>query len=236
MHGLISMSSSKVCSCPTDVDLLTCSGKNIFQAASETSNLERLIYSSLADCINISGGKYSHVYHFDSKGHAVNHARDKYPELMAKTSILQATIYLSNWLNLPNLIPQKSPDGRYNFVSPFQDFKMPLIAAEEDTGPFAAALLKVSPGKNLIAYREKLSMEEFVNKWSQILRKDVTLVDPSKMAPQPDMDEEAKAFMQEFAEGGQFFQEFGYAGEKVDKTVVTPSEVSINRSDRSSSC
>jgi len=53
--------------------------------------------SSLCDATKLSGGKYTEVYHFDSKAHTVDYIRDTYPELAAKLSIVQLGSYLSNW-------------------------------------------------------------------------------------------------------------------------------------------
>ena len=208
---------------------LTSIGKNILKAASEIPTLQRLIYSSLADTSAISKGKYAHVYHFDAKAHAIGFARTEYPELMAKTSLFVIGGFLSNWLSFPAMIPQKDPQtGKYIFMTAFPGgFKMGLVAAEEDSGPFVEALLKVPAGKNLFAYRAMMSIEDFAATWSEVLGKEIEVKDMSSM-PQPEgMDEETVAFMQEFAETGMFSVEFGYAGEKVDETVITPAQVSM---------
>ncbi len=208
--------------------MLTLLGKNILKAASEIPTLQRLIYSSLADTSAVSEGKYSHVYHFDGKAHAINAARTEFPELMAKTSLFVLGAFLSNWLSFPPMIPQKDAEtGKYVFMNAFpRGFKMGLVAAEEDSGPFVEALLKVPAGKNLYAYREMMSVEDFVATWSEVLGKEIEVKDSSDM-PQPEgLDEETIAFMQEFAETGMFAVEFGYAGEKVDKSVVTLDQVS----------
>lgn len=201
---------------------------NIFQAASETTTLQRLIFSSLADVARLSNNKYKHAYHFASKGRAVNRAREKYPELMAKTSIIQVGGYLSNWISSPQFRPQKNPEtGKYIFgdFAP-AGYKFPLVAAEEDTGPLTEALLRVPAGKNLLAYREKIPLAEFVAVWADALGKDAETHDMSGFPPPPGIDEEAMAMLQEFGEVLQFAIEFGYAGENVDKTVVMPEDVS----------
>lgn len=72
--------------------------KNVIDAAAQTQGLERFIYSSLSDAAKWSKGKYTHVYHFDSKAKAEYYAQEKYSELWAKTSIYQAGFYLSNFL------------------------------------------------------------------------------------------------------------------------------------------
>jgi hypothetical protein len=59
------------------------------------------VFSSLSDATKWSRGKYTHVYHFDSKAKAEAYGRETYPELWKKTSILQAGFFLSNYLSLP---------------------------------------------------------------------------------------------------------------------------------------
>lgn len=63
-------------------------GKNVFDAASQTEGLERLIFSGMADVVKWSKGKYKHVYHFDSKAHAIEYGKATYPDLWKKTSVL----------------------------------------------------------------------------------------------------------------------------------------------------
>ena len=48
-------------------------GKNIADAAAGVPELERLIWSSLADVAKWSRGKYKHAYHFDSKAHTLDY-------------------------------------------------------------------------------------------------------------------------------------------------------------------
>jgi hypothetical protein len=73
-------------------------GINIFEAASKVENLDRLIFSSLCDVTRWTDGKYTHVYNYDSKAHAVEHAKTAFPDVFAKTSILQMGFYLENFL------------------------------------------------------------------------------------------------------------------------------------------
>lgn len=42
-------------------------GKNVFDSASKVQSLDRIVYSSLADCAKWSKGKYTYVLHFQSK-------------------------------------------------------------------------------------------------------------------------------------------------------------------------
>jgi NmrA-like family len=187
------------------------------------------VYSALADTTGLSNEKYMYVYHFASKAHAINFARTEYPELMAKTSIIQVAGYLSNFLSFPGMKPEKNQEtGAYIFSSPFPEgFRMPFVAAEEDTGPFTEALLKAPAGKNLLACRAEMTMDDIAVLWGETLGKKVELRDGTKMGMPEGLDEETMAFMREFAETGMWAVEFGYAGEKVDKTVIKPDQVSL---------
>ena len=72
-------------------------GKYIADAAAKVQGLERLIFSALCDTSKWSQGKYTGVYHFDSKARAVDYIKEKYPELAAKLSVVQAGAYMDNW-------------------------------------------------------------------------------------------------------------------------------------------
>ena len=85
-------------------------GMNIAAAASEPSVLKTLthfVYSALANSKRISNGKYSHNYHFDSKGVVVERIREEYPDLAKRMSTVQIGAYLTNWKLNPIMGPQK---------------------------------------------------------------------------------------------------------------------------------
>jgi hypothetical protein len=68
-------------------------GKNLADAAASTADtLERYIFSSMADATKSSGGKYTKLYHMDSKAHAAVYAQSL-PALKGKFSQVQAPIY-----------------------------------------------------------------------------------------------------------------------------------------------
>lgn len=72
-------------------------GKNIVDAASSVGGLDLFIWSSLSHASKWSGGKYKGVFHFDSKAMVVEYAKEKYPELWKKTSLLQMGLFVTNW-------------------------------------------------------------------------------------------------------------------------------------------
>jgi len=68
------------------------------------------VLSTLSPTKKLSGGKYTHNYHFDAKWEAVEYLRGKYPELEKKTSFLQVGLYMTNWnanaLSMPMKVSQ----------------------------------------------------------------------------------------------------------------------------------
>lgn len=103
--------------------------------------------------------------------------------------------------------------------------KLPLIATEEDTGPFTKALVEDKAGKNLIAYREWMTLAEYV----EIIKK-VSGVN-TKTAPRPagatwdDLPEELR---QEMSDNSNYFSDFGYEG-RDDPSLSHPKDVSVDR-------
>lgn len=83
--------------------------KDVIDAAAKVPSLGHFVLSSLSDATKWSGGKYSHVYHFDSKAKAETYGRENHPELWAKTSIFQAGYFLNNFVSNPITLPRKVP-------------------------------------------------------------------------------------------------------------------------------
>lgn len=70
--------------------------KNLADSAAQISTLERFVFSSMASATKWSQGKFSRLYHMDSKAIAAEYA-SKLPGLQGKFSQIQAAIYY----NLP---------------------------------------------------------------------------------------------------------------------------------------
>lgn len=77
--------------------------KNVADAASKIGTLERIVISSLVDAGKLSGGKYTGVYHWDSKARGVVCLQEQYPELATKLSTVLIGNYMENWRYLPSL-------------------------------------------------------------------------------------------------------------------------------------
>lgn len=82
-------------------------GKNIADAAAKVETLEKFVCSSLSDHKKWSKGKYTWVYHFDSKAKVVEYITEQLPELARKMSVLQIGLYATHWQAAPFLAPQK---------------------------------------------------------------------------------------------------------------------------------
>lgn len=80
--------------------------KGVIDAVAKIPTLERFVLSSLSDATKWSRGKYTHVYHFDSKAKAETYGRETYPELWKRTSIFQAGFFLSNFVSNPMFQPR----------------------------------------------------------------------------------------------------------------------------------
>ncbi|KAL7812731.1 NAD(P)-binding protein [Trichoderma gracile] len=196
--------------------------KNVIDAAAKVDSLERFVLSGLSNATKWSGGKYTHVYHFDSKARAEDYLRETYPELWVKTSVFQAGLFLSNFVVNPIMRPVKNKDGVAQFIGNIDvDVKFPFIAAEEDSGPFVKALVDEPAGKNVIGYREWLTHRELAAVFSQatgIPAEAVQLPEgQSKVTSPPELKLELD---DNFA----YWNEFGYEG-RDDPTVIHPRDL-----------
>ena len=72
-------------------------GKKIAQAAATVEGLERFIFSSLSKSKYWSKGKYTGVYHFDSKADVVDYIKQELPKLAEKMSVVQIGMFMTNW-------------------------------------------------------------------------------------------------------------------------------------------
>ncbi|KAE8338044.1 hypothetical protein BDV24DRAFT_93849 [Aspergillus arachidicola] len=195
--------------------------KDIIDAAAKVRSLERFVLSSLSDATKWSGGKYSHVYHFDSKAKAEAYGREKQPELWAKTSIFQAGYFLSNFVSNPITQPRKNAGGVAQFIGGLDpDVELPFIAAEEDTGPIVRGLVLDSAAKRVIGYRALITVRGLIETFSRVTglkAEAVVLPKGESVVPFP------PELQQELDDNWAYWKEFGYDGG--DPTVVPPQDL-----------
>jgi hypothetical protein len=100
------------------------------------------------------------------------------------------------------------------------DVPIPLVVPS-DTGYFVKALSKLPPGKNLLAFGDRLTWAEYVALWSRVTGVPATfekwtVAEHDKLAP--------GGYGEEIAEMYAYAQDFGYDGS--DPSVVYAQDVS----------
>ncbi|KZV97920.1 NAD(P)-binding protein [Exidia glandulosa HHB12029] len=130
-------------------------GKLMVDAA-KAVGAKLFIFSGLPAVTKLSGGKFSHVVHFDSKAEVVEYARSQLP-----TVDVEAGYYMTN-LASSMLGPEKQPDGTYRWTTQWDPAaKFPLIDTEADYGLFVRYAIE-SPeystgGGTIFSYAEHAS-------------------------------------------------------------------------------
>lgn len=110
-------------------------GKAIVDAAAATvETLDRFVLSTCSEARKWSNGENKWVLHFDAKAEAVKYLKSTYPELWAKTSLLQLGYYATNWRSFVGT-PKKQDDGSFKVSIPIDgDKKIPIVDPAADTG------------------------------------------------------------------------------------------------------
>ncbi|KAJ5816529.1 NmrA-like family protein [Penicillium robsamsonii] len=196
--------------------------KAVIDVAAKIPTLERFVLSSLSDATKWSRGKYTHVYHFDSKAKAEEYGRETYPDLWKKTSIFQAGFFLSNFVLNPMFQPVMTAHGTVQFVGNLDpDLKLPFIAAEEDTGAIVKALVQEPAGKNLIGYREWSSLREISKAFSQATGVETECILLPKGQSKVPLPSELQL---ELDDNWAYCNEFGYEG-RDDPSIIHPKDL-----------
>ncbi|SCV48783.1 probable NmrA family transcriptional regulator [Fusarium fujikuroi] len=137
-------------------------GKIVADAA-VAANVKHLIYSSLLNVTKETGGRLSHVVHFDQKAQVEEYIRSK---SVSSTFILPG-YFMSNY-SVSQML-RKGSDGAYSLAYPVSDkARFPLIDADADIGKYVAAVLRdpaTHYGKQILAasdyYTPKRILSEF---------------------------------------------------------------------------
>ena len=200
-------------------------GMNIASAANSVPTLQRFIYSALGPAKQHSKGKYSHIYHWDSKATIVQSIQTQFPNLAAKMS----TIYLGVYADNPFLKPQPIPGtpDTLALIGPMSPkTKIPIINASQSTGRFVHALIEdLPPNSNLLAYDDMLTIPEIADIWSRTLKKPVVSKELSVQALH-----ESTGMPLEVLEAPAFIEEFGYMG-GVNSVVQAESLQGVGKAD-----
>ncbi|KAF2229008.1 putative hscarg dehydrogenase [Viridothelium virens] len=201
-------------------------GTNIAEAASSPTvlkTLERFIYSSLSEARKWSGGKYKHVYHFDSKAETIRNIQSRFPAVAERMSFVQIGHYVTNWKNFPALAPQKQSDGSFILARPSPpETPVPFVVPHQDTGPFVKALVDLPPGTHLWGVSELMTFPEWAKTWGDTLGHKIEFKQVSDEEFWQGVPEE---FKNEISEGFAYADEFGYTGG--DPEVQTAAQLGI---------
>ena len=215
-------------------------GKNLADAAASVPGLHRYVFSSMANATTSSGGKYTKLYHMDSKAKAVDYALSLHA-LAAKFSQVQAPIYFQlpwQW-GLPTTPKQVSelcfqievmvdtdvhqqPDGTWSMLGIGAGNKgIPMGDVRKDFGRCVKAVAEAEANINLFAIGEYVSWTDYLRTFceTQGLKyggyDEATYDEFCELLP--------GGLGHEFSHNVLFAFDFGYEGN--DPSVVRPEKV-----------
>ncbi|RJE22645.1 NmrA-like family [Aspergillus sclerotialis] len=152
-------------------------GRNIADAVAQTvDSLDEngFIASTLSHAKVRSGGRFTELYHFDSKAEVFpRYVRERYPALARKMSCVQTGYFMSSYKIIPGAYFQKktAADGKVSFEMCFTtapDAPVPHLDVNADVGGFVYAVSKMPPGKSYMACGTTCSWAEYMRLWGQI--------------------------------------------------------------------
>ncbi|KND94441.1 NmrA-like family domain-containing protein 1 [Tolypocladium ophioglossoides CBS 100239] len=199
-------------------------GRNVADAAATVPKLSRYIFSSMADATRSSGGKYTRLYHMDSKARAAAYAQSL-PALAGKFSQIQAPTYFQlPWAwGLPTT-PKKQADGSWRMSGIGPGNKgIPFGDVRRDLGPCVKAVAEAEPGVNLFAVGEYVSWSEYLETFCETQN--------LKYGGYDELSYEAFCELvpgglgHEFSQNVLFAFDFGYQG--TDPSVIKPDEFGV---------
>ncbi|KAL1586787.1 hypothetical protein WHR41_04669 [Cladosporium halotolerans] len=95
-------------------DVETEQGKAIANIANGLPQLEHFVWASLPDGRALSAGKYSNIFHWQSKAAVAKYIRDSKPRLWGKTIEILFPNYFENCVTNPGVyLPREQSDGTY---------------------------------------------------------------------------------------------------------------------------
>ena len=149
-------------------------GKNIVDAAAHPDILATLdetgfIASTLSSARDCSKGKYTELYHFDSKADIFpKYVEEHHPELAKKMSYLQTGYFMKSWHYMPHKWPGKQADGTFlTRMATAPDAVVPHLDVNADTGYYVRALAQLPPGKTAMAAGEWCNWRDWIKKWAR---------------------------------------------------------------------
>ncbi|KAK5652869.1 hypothetical protein OQA88_9535 [Cercophora sp. LCS_1] len=154
-------------------------GKNIADAAAATiSSLDEngFIVSTLSHAGKCSGGKFTELYHFDSKAEVFpTYVEEQYPELAKKMSCVHTGYFMTSWRILPGSYFKKLDDGSFQMRFPTREDKpIPHLDVNGDTGNFVYAVSQMPPGGAYMAEGSTVGFGEYIRIFGEVTGARVT--------------------------------------------------------------
>lgn len=206
-------------------------GLNAAEAASDPEvlkSLKRFVFSTLPAVTKLSGGKYTHVYHFDSKAKIEAHISSNVPGLARILSTFVMGVFTENWTAPGFLSPLKQTDGSWvindpQLPGPKEFSTTPWVVASRDTGKFVKALvLDHEPGTRIYGVSEFKTRTEVAKIWEHVHGAPTTTQAISKDKFAEGWPELLK---EEMMDNFSFAKEFGYVGN--DSNIKLPWDLGI---------
>jgi NmrA-like family len=200
-------------------------GKNIADAVATITEttLDVFVWSTLAHVKKWSKGKYTWVYHFDSKAEVYEYVKASHPQLAKKSSSVLLGNYAENWIAVPFTAPQKAEDGAYvQSTYAKAETLYPWVNTRDDTGKFVRALVQLEPGKDLLGVSQMVTYGDYLKIWGEVNGVPTRFNQLSAEEFHKTLPESvAKEVQQSLA----FNEEFGWDGG--EPGVLRPSDVSM---------
>ncbi|KAJ7157877.1 NAD(P)-binding protein [Mycena crocata] len=188
-------------------------GKLMIDAA-KAAGVERIVWSGLAPVTKISGGKYTHVYHFDGKAAVTEYGRQSGVPFVN----VQAGLYASNFLG-PSSNITKQADGTFALEWAIRPTTvLPVIDIDDDYGLFVRQILELPvfpDGTEVYTASEDISVEDITRQLSAATGKTVVLKQVTVEEWQKSLEAAAglpPAIATELIEMFRFFDDVGYYG------------------------
>lgn len=189
-------------------------GRNIADAASQISSLERLVISMVCSAKKSSNSRYDKLWHFDSKADMISYLKSTYPALAAKTSQLNMGVFMQSWKSAPIVAPRRTDDGVHLLTLPCNpNTPIPFVDPNNDTGLFVRALLTLEPGVQLYGETALISWNAWLTQWGKIMGKEVKFERVSVEFFEEELSKTfPPGFGTEIGEMFEFMGEYGYNG------------------------
>ncbi|KAF7342140.1 NmrA domain-containing protein [Mycena venus] len=156
-----------------DFDRELAEGKLLIDAA-KAGGVSGIVWSGLPSLSKISGGKFPHAWHYESKALVTEYGRQSGVPFVD----VQTGMYETNFLNSP-FAPSKQADGSFVVAFPVKPTTvLPVLDAVRDYGLFVRHVLElpVFPnGAEFVAYEKNMTLTDLAEQWSQGTGKNIVL-------------------------------------------------------------